>query len=126
MLAALLIAFLLGGGGSGGGILTPGAIKQIGKQVEVAVSDVDRAEAAKQTLAELKVEVKQFEKRYGKSAKALTGLYKDHGAEADRMIEVLDGLNSGWEASQERAIELRFALKESLTESEWATVFGDG
>ena len=124
MLVALLVAFLLGGGGAGGGILTEQAVKQIGKRVDVAVADVDRAEAAKRTLADLKLEVKQFEKRYAKSGKALTELYKDHGASADRMIEVLDDLNAGWEASQQRAIELRFALKESMTEDEWADVFG--
>jgi len=126
MLVALLAAYLLGGGGAGGGILTTGEIKQIDKQVEVAVADGERAAAAKSTLADLKSEVKQFEKRYAKSGKALTGLYKDHSADADQMVEVLDGLNAGWEVSQQRAIELRFALKESLTESEWAAVFGEG
>jgi hypothetical protein len=32
-------------------------------------------------------------------------------------------LNSGWEASQQRAIDLRFDLKDSMTEEEWAALF---
>jgi hypothetical protein len=124
MLVALLTAFLLGGGaGVMGGILTPATVKQITKQVGTVVTDSARSEAAAQTLAELKAEIKGFEKKFAKSGKELTGLYKDHGAYGAR---VLDELNAGWAASQERALDLRFELKESLTEEEWAAVFGDG
>ncbi|MDH3743654.1 MAG: hypothetical protein OES47_00970 [Acidobacteriota bacterium] len=123
MLIALLAAFLLGGGGASGAILTPGTVKEIGKQVEAQVSDTARAEAAAETLAKLKVEVKGFEKTFAKSGKGLTKLYKDHGADGDRMQGVLAELNASWEASQQRAIDLRFELKESLTEEEWAAVF---
>jgi hypothetical protein len=126
MLAALLVAFLLGGGGASGAILTPGTVKEIGKQVEAQVSDTARAEAAAETLAELKVEVKGFEKTFAKSGKALTKLYKDHTADAAQMQAELDQLNVSWEESQRRALDLRFALKESLTEEEWAAVFGSG
>jgi hypothetical protein len=127
MLVALLTAFLLGGGaGVMGGILTPATVKQITKQVGTVVTDSARSEAAAQTLAELKAELKEFEKKFAKSGKELTGLYKDHGATGARMLVVLDELNTGWAASQERALDLRFGLKESLTEEEWAAVFGDG
>jgi hypothetical protein len=121
MLVALLTAYLLGGGaGVMGGILSPAAVKQIDKQVEASVTDPARAEAASETLAELKTEIKAFEKTFSKSGKELTRLYKDHEADADQMLAVLEELNSGWEASQQRAIDLRFELKESLTEEEWA------
>ena len=125
MLVALLAAYLLGGGaGVSGGILTPAAVKQIGKQVEATVSDPARAESAAQTLAELKTEMKGFEKTFAKSGKELTKLYKDHAADAGQMLAVLEEFSTGWEASQKRAIDLRFELKESLTEEQWATVFG--
>ena len=123
MIWALLAIYFLGGGGVGGSILTPAAVKQIGKRVEAEVTDAARVEAATQTLAELKAEVKGFEKIFAKSGKELSGLYKDHGAGADRMLAALDSLNTEWEASQQRAIDLRFDLKESLTEEEWAAVF---
>jgi len=126
MLIALLAVFFFGGGGIGGSILTPAAVKQIGKEIEAQVTDAVRVEAAAQTLAELKAEIKGFEKIFAKSGKELSGLYKDHGAGADRMFAVLDSLSTDWEASQQRAIDLRFDLKESLTEEEWAAVFEGG
>lgn len=124
MLMALLAAYLLGGGGLGGSILTPAAVKQMSKQVEVTVADPARAEAAAETLAELKVEIKGFDKKFAKSGKELTKLYKDHGADGDQMLAVLAELNADWEGSQQRGIDLRFELRESLTEEEWAAVFG--
>lgn len=124
MLMALLAAYLLGGGGLGGSILTPAAVKQMSKQVEVTVVDSARAEAAAETLAELKVEIKGFDKKFAKSGKELTKLYKDHGADGDQMLAVLAELNADWEGSQQRGIDLRFELRESLTEEEWAAVFG--
>ncbi len=124
MLMALLAAYLLGGGGLGGSILTPAAVKQMSKQVEVTVADPARAEAAAETLAELKVEIKGFDKKFAKSGKELTKLYKDHGADGDQMLAVLAELNADWEGSQQRGIDLRFELKESLTEEEWTAVFG--
>jgi hypothetical protein len=126
MLIALLAAFLLGGGGLAGGIVTTETVKQVGKQVEAAVTDSARAEAAAATLGDLKAELKGFEKSFAKSGKALTGLYKDHGAGSAAIVSVLDELNSDWEAAQQRALDLRFELRKSLTEEEWATVFGDG
>lgn len=125
MLAALLMAYLLGGGGGAGGILTPAAVKQIGKQVETAVIDPAKSEAAARTLDNLKTEVKGFDKAFAKSGKELTKLYKDHEGDASHMLAVLEELNADWEATQERAIDLRFELKVSLTEEEWAVVFGD-
>ena len=126
MLVALLAAFLLGGGGTNisGVILTPGAVEQVGKQIEVVVTDPERAEAAAETLAELKAEIKGFEKKFAKSGKELAGHYKDHEASGASMLAVLDQLNAGWKASQQRALDLRFELRESLTEAEWVAIFG--
>lgn len=126
MLIALLAAYLLGGGsGVAGAILTPQAVQQISKQVKTVVAEEARAEAATETLAELKGAVKAFDKDFKRSGKELTRLYKDHDGEAERMTEVLDELNSSWAGAQKRAVELRFRLRESLTEEEWAAVFGD-
>ena len=49
-------------------------------------------------------------------------LYRDN-CDADDMMAIMDELNSDWEASQERVLDLRFELKASMSEEEWAAVF---
>ena len=124
MIWALLAMFFLGGGGSiSGSMLTTAGVKQLIEQTELVVADPARIEAAQQTLKDLRIEVKAFEKIFVISGKQLTESYKDHAADADEALAVLEDLNSGWESSQQRAVELRFELKESLTEEEWAALF---
>ena len=125
MLIALLAAFLLGGGGASGAILTPSSVKAIGKSIEATVHDAERLEAASMAVKGLRAEVKAFDKTFTKSGKALTKLYKDHGATRERMQVVLDDLNKEWSAAQVRAIDLRFELRESLTVEEWQAIFGE-
>ena len=125
MLIALLAAFLLGGGGASGAILTPSSVKAIGKSIEATVQDAERLEAASMAVKGLRAEVKAFDKTFAKSGKALTKLYKDHGASAEEMQSVLDDLNGEWSASQARAIDLRFKLKDLLTAEEWHAIFGE-
>ena len=124
MIWALLAMFFLGGGGGiSGSMLTTAGVKQLIEQTELVVADPARVEAAQQTLKDLRIEVKAFEKKFAKSGKQLTKYYKDHAADADEALAILEDLNSGWESSQQRAVELRFELKESLTEEEWAALF---
>ena len=100
-------------------------LARVRPRIKREVADPARAEDAKQTLAELKTEIKRFEKAFAKSGKELSKLYKDHGAEGEEIQTVLDELNASWEASQRQAIDLRFELKESLTAEEWSNVLGD-
>ena len=123
MLVALLMAYFLGGGGTSGAILTEANVKQLAKSVESTVSEPARADAALGHVAELKKTVKGFEGRFGKSAKDLSKLYKDHSAGSKAMLSVIEDLNADWAAAQERAIDLRFELKESLTQEEWSALF---
>ena len=66
MIWALLAAYFLGGGvgGASGGMLTPAAVKQLSARTEEVIVDSARAEAAQQTLTELRKEVKAFKKRF--------------------------------------------------------------
>jgi len=41
----------------------------------------------------------------------------------DDALDILRELNTGWEQSQQRVIELRFELRDSMTEEEWAALF---
>lgn len=126
MLIALFTAmFVLMGGSTGhAGALTTASVKQMAEQVELVVTDPVRAETATETLDQLGDEIKAFEKAFSKTSKGLVDLYEDHEATSEEVLVVLDNLNSDWEASQLRAVDLRFKLKDSLTEEEWADVFG--
>jgi predicted nucleic acid-binding Zn-ribbon protein len=125
MIWALLAAYFLSGGigGVSGSMLTPAAIKQLSKQVESVVADPARAEAAQQSLVELRKEVKAFEKKFAKSGKQLTNIFKNYAADADQALALFEDLNSDWEVSQQTALDLRFELRDSLTEEEWAALF---
>jgi len=125
MIWALLAAYFLGGGigGVSGSILTSASVKQLSERTEEVIADPARAEAAQQTLAELRQEVKAFQKMFSKSGRQLNKSYKDHAADVNQTLAALEELNSGWDAAQQRAIELRFALRDSMTEEEWAALF---
>jgi hypothetical protein len=106
-------------------MLTSASVKQLSKETEVVVVEPARAKAAQQTLKALRKEVKAFEKQFSKSGRQLTKSYKDHAADPDQALAVLADLNSGWEVSQQRALDLRFELRDSLTEEEWAALFAN-
>ncbi len=128
MIMALLAAFFLGGsiaGTAGGSAMTTAGINQIGERAKVVIVDADRSEAAQSTLKEIRNEIKGFEKIFGKSGRQLTKLYADHAAEREQALNILADLNSSWEASQQRTLDLRFELRDSMTEAEWSELFGD-
>lgn len=125
MIWALLAAYFLGGaGGISGSALTTTAVKQLSVLAAELIGDPDRSEAAQQTLKELGAEVKVFEKAFIRSGKQLTKFYKDHAAGPDQALAILDDLNLGWQSSQQHALDLRFELRDSMTEAEWAALFG--
>ena len=127
MIWVLLIAFFLGGGvGSvSGSILTPAAVKHLSERTQAVITDPIRAETARQTLVELRKEVKAFEKIFLKSGNQLTRSYKDHAVDLDQALTLLGDLNTDWQASQHRAVDLRFKLRDTLTEEEWILLFAD-
>ncbi len=119
MIWALLAIYFLGGGVGSGSMLTSGGVKQLSARAGLVIEDQERAEVAQQTLAELRAEIKAFEKLFSKSGKQLSKSYKDHDADVGQLRVVLEDLDSGWKFSQQRALDLRFELKESMTEEEW-------
>ena len=125
MLWALLGMYLFGvGGGPVVGVLGPAEIKQISQQVKAVVVDPARREAALDTLSNSRSTSKGFEKAFSKSGKGLKSLYRDHEADTQPMVAILEALNEDWHQAQQRALELRFELREQLTEEEWALIFG--
>ncbi len=126
MLWVLLAMYLLNGGAGSGGMLTSAGAKQLSARAEVVIEDPSRAETAQETLAKLRKEAKAFEKVFSKSGKQLVKSYKDHASDIGQELEILEGLNAGWKFSQQRALDLRFELKETMTEEEWSALFSTG
>lgn len=124
MLAALLMMFFLGGAAGSGSVLTQPMLDDLGERVEVAVTDPHRKEQAASELDALRSELERFDKVFGKSSKSLTRIYREHSADPTGMRAELDALDSAWEAAQSRALDHRFALRDSMTREEWHEVFG--
>jgi len=125
MLAALLMMFFLGGAAVSGSVLTQPMLDDIDERVRAAVTDPARAARATAELEGLRAELGQFEKGFGNSSKSLAKLYRDHGADAVELRAQLDTLDSEWETAQSRALDHRFALRDSMTREEWNEVFGE-
>ncbi len=123
MLIALLTVFLLGGGLVGGSMLTPADVDLIGDRVELEIDDPARAATATQVLDELKTEVEAFNEAFIDSGDTLRDLYLDHDAGSRQTLSTLEALNLEWYASQQRSLDLRGRLKESITAAEWAAIF---
>ena len=125
MIWALLAAYFLGGGlgGISGSMLTTGAIDVLSEQAETVIDSPTRAAAARQVLKELRKEVWAFERSFAKSGRKLTRVYTDYSSTHEDALTVLNDLNSDWEAGQLRAIDLRFELRDQMTEEEWGELF---
>lgn len=125
MIWALLAIFFLGGGGDNGSgnMLTPESLKQLSARTESVIKDQGREKAAQQTLNNLQMEVKAFEKVFSKSGKQLSKFYEAHDTDGEQLSVILDNLNSDWKSSQQRTLDMRFELKESMTEEEWSALF---
>ena len=90
----------------------------------MVIEDPDRSEAAQSTLKDLRNEAKNFQKVFKNSGKQLTKSYKNHAAEREQILNILADLNSTWEVSQQSALDLRFELRDSMTEAEWSELLG--
>ena len=125
MFWAFMYWYFLGGGAAGinAGALTPMAVEALSDRVAIVVEDPVRADAARSTLADLKKNAVAFEKTFAASGKAVKRSYRDHGADRAEIEAVLEQLNRDWERGQERALDLRFELREQLTREEWNALY---
>jgi hypothetical protein len=125
MIWALLAAYFLGGGlgGISGSMLTTGAIDVLSEHAETVIDSPPRAAAAQQLLKELRKEVRAFERSFAKSGRKLNKVYTDYSSTQEDALTILNDLNSDWEAGQLKAIDLRFELRDQMTEEEWGELF---
>jgi uncharacterized small protein (DUF1192 family) len=122
---AFMYWYFFGGGAAAidAGALTPASVEEMSERIAIVVEDPARVEAAQATLGALRKEVLAFEKEFTASGRAVTRSYRDHAADRAEIEAVLDALNQDWERGQERALDLRFELRERLTREEWAALY---
>lgn len=125
MIWALLAVYFLGGGlaGVSGTMLTIPVVKELRAASENVISDPERAEAAQETLRELQKGIARFERKFTRTGWQLNRYYRNHTADAQLALDTLHRFNRDWEAMQRQAIELRFRLREEMTEEEWNLLF---
>ena len=120
MLVAIIVAFFLGGPNASGAILTQDMLKSFERLAQQVITEPARAEVVMQEVEALRDELKQFDKTFAKSGKVLTELYKDHDAGPASLQVQLDLLNDEWEEAQSVVLDHRFAIRNHMTEAEWA------
>jgi len=128
MIWALLAAYFLGGGLGAvhGGLLTSAGVKDLSEQAQVIIADPERADAARSTLRDLRKKVGKFERTFARTGRRLNRDYKSHDANAQKAMATLGEFNREWEAVQREAIDLRFQLRDQMTEEEWTRLFPSG
>lgn len=126
MIWALLAAYFLGGGlgGVSGSLLTSETLKQLSAQSLTIIADPSRAERVENTFGVLRKEIRAFERKFSKSGRQLNRSYKSHDADEVQALAILDDMNSAWADMQLNAIDLRFELRQQMTEAEWTELFG--
>jgi len=125
MIWAILAAYFLGGGLGGvhGSLLTSTMVKELSLQAETIIIEPDRAGVAHAIFKELRNEIRGYERRFARSGRQLNRSYKNYEADEEQTLSILRELNTNWESTQQRAIELRFELRQQMTEQEWNELF---
>jgi len=127
MIWAMLAAYFLGGGMGGvhGSLLTSTMVKELSLLAETVIVEPERAGTVKSTFEALRNEIRRYERKFARSGRQLNRSYKDHEADREQVLSILSDLNNDWETMQNRAIELRFELRDQMTEEEWKKLFPD-
>ena len=125
MIWALLAMYFLSGVVATGAVMTSGDVTELQERVATLIDDEAQRQSANAKLGELHDTVKDFEKSYARTARQLNRLYKDHEDNRQQALTILDQLNREWEAGQVQALDTRFALRDQISESEWAALFSD-
>lgn len=128
MIWLLLANYFLGCGLGGvqGSLLTTSAVREWSHRAEIVIAEPERAKAAKKIFAELRKATGRFERKFGRTGWQLNRYYKRYEANDEEVLATLSEFNDEWETMQRRAIELRFRLREQVTEPEWAEFFAEG
>jgi len=117
MIVAALAALFLGVGGSG---LSMDDLKD---RVKQAISDQATVEQVDGVLTEMDNLMTAYEKELKSTGQQISEANKDYDAPDSKFKGIIaDGIETG-DASRGRLLDLRFQMKDLMTEEEWAAVF---
>lgn len=120
---AALIAILFLGGGIEDAVLDD--VQYMRGTVKEVVSDDERRADARATLNEMKKLTKAHSKSNQKTFKSLLGVMGEMGAESETVAALWEDYYQAVDSYNERMIDLRFELRDTLTREEWEQMFAD-
>ena len=121
MLAALIVALLLGGSSGASALLAD--FEHARASIETAVADRARKAELVALVRDAEKSMKAALKDRGKTAEQLVQLVRPYQAKAADAQPLVQKLHAEAEAAQEQVIRARFELKERMTREEWRKVF---
>jgi len=122
-----LLAWYFFGGGAGGvsaATVTTASVGELRESVRIVVEDPARSAAATAILDQLAEVTRSFEKAFSASGRKLSAAYRDYDEQGETAATILAELEQRWAVDQQRALDLRYELKDALTREEWAALFG--
>jgi hypothetical protein len=120
---AALIAILFLGGGIEDAVLD--YVQYMRGTVKEVVADDERRADARATLNEMKKLTKAHSKSNQKTFKSLLGVMGEMGTEPETVDALWDDYFQTVDSYNERMIDLRFELRDTLTREEWEQMFAD-
>ena len=121
MLAALIVALLLGGSSGASALLAD--FEHARASIETAVADRARKAELVALVRDAEKSMKAALKDRGKTAEQLVQLVRPYQAKAADAQPLVQKLHAEVEVAQEQVIRARFELKERMTREEWRKVF---
>ena len=121
MLAALIVALLLGGSSGASALLAD--FEHARASIETAVEDRARKTELVALVRDAEKSMKAALKDRGKTAEQLVQLVRPYQAKAADAQPLVQKLHAEVEVAQEQVIRARFELKERMTREEWRKVF---
>ena len=120
---AALIAILFLGGGVDSSVLD--FVAYIRGSVDEVVVDESRRAEARTTLKDMKKLTSENLKANQKTFKGLLAELSESETNAEAVEALWENYYKSIESYNEQMIDLRFELRDSLTEDEWQQIFGD-
>lgn len=115
-----MIASLFGFGATGDSLEM---IQKLTNQVQRVVVDEDRRSDALDALNQATAELNAFNERLPMFESRFNALDANYYATPDQFASLFADLDAEWHATEMRLIDLRFELRDALTEGEWNTIF---